>query len=133
MIRIRVGAVVLAALVASWAGAWSLGGTPFAAIVDDLLRRFHAQEQVCQVALAPAQMCFVVEPGRVAQLAEALEAFLAQGPDAMVRGSWSSANGAHRVAITLTDASWGALELWLTELPDHRVEGRFQHLPKRRW
>jgi hypothetical protein len=133
VIRSRVGALLLTALFASWAGAWSLVGTPFAAIVDDLLRRFHAQEQVCRVALAPAQVCFVVEPGRAAQVAEALEAFLAEGTGSVVRGSWSSANGAHRVVITLPDASWGALELWLTEQPDHRVEGRFQHLPKRRW
>lgn len=133
MIRARVGALLLAALFASWAGAWSLAGTPFAAIVDDLLRRFHAQEQVCRVALAPAQVCFVVEPGRAAQVAEALEASLAEGAGSVARGSWSSANGAHRVVITLPDASWGALELWLTEQPDHRVEGRFQHLPKRRW
>ncbi len=133
MIRSRLAVLLLIALAGSWAGAWSLAGTPFAAIVDDLMRRFHAREQVCPVALAPAHVCFVVEPGHAAQLAEVLEAFLGRANGAMVRGSWSSANGAHRVAITLPDASWGALELWLTEQPDHRVEGRFQHLPKRRW
>jgi hypothetical protein len=130
-LRVRtLGIVVLAT---SWAGAWSLDGTPFGTIVDDLMRRFHAQEQACTVALVPAEACFVVEPGRAAQLAEALETFLVERAGTVVRGGWSSANGAHRVAITLPDAGWGTLELWLTELPDHRLEGRFQHLPERSW
>lgn len=126
-------ALVLAVLATPWAGAWSLDGTPFGPIVDDLLRRFHAQERGCAVAVVPAEACFVVEPGRAAQLAEVLEAFLAEHPGAVVRGGWTSANGAHRVAITLPDAGWGSLELWLSELSDHRVEGRFHHLPERRW
>ena len=131
MIRFRVLALAIVVLAAPWAGAWSLAGTPYGAIVGDLLRRFHAQERVCSVAQVPAEACFVVEPGRAAQLAEELEAFIAEHAGAVMRGGWSSANGAHRVAISLPDAGWGVLELWLIELPGHRVEGRFQHLPER--
>jgi hypothetical protein len=127
----RVRTLVLVALATSWAAAWSLAATPYAAVVDALLRRFHAHEQACGVGQGPAEACFVVEPGRVAHLAEQLETYLAEQGGAVVRGGWSSANGAHRVAITLPDAGWGALELWLIELPGHRVEGRFQHLPER--
>ena len=126
-----VRAVVLVALTASWAGAWSLAATPYGAIVDDLLRRFHAHEQACGAGQGPGEACFGVEAARAAQLAEELEAFLAAQGGAVVRGGWSSANGAHRVAISLPDTGWGALELWLIELPGHRVEGRFRHLPER--
>ncbi|MFO8151522.1 MAG: hypothetical protein R6T93_14675 [Trueperaceae bacterium] len=125
--------VAVVALATSSAGAWSLAGTPYGTVVDDLLRRFHAEEHACRVAQVPAEACFVVEPGRAAQLAEEVETFLEEHAGAVVRGSWSSANGTHRVAITLPDAGWGALELWLTELPGHGVEGRFQHLPERGW
>ncbi|MBW6454377.1 MAG: hypothetical protein K0A98_00695 [Trueperaceae bacterium] len=127
----RTPALAVVALVASWAGAWSLAGTPYGAIVDDLLLRFHAQERACRVAQAPAEACFVVDPGRAALLAEAVEAFLAEHAGAVVRGPWSSANGTHRVALSLPDAGWGVLELWLVEVAGHRIEGRFRHLPER--
>ncbi len=126
-------ALLLVALASSWAGAWSLAATPYGAVVDALLRRFHAHEHACGITQGSAEACFVVEAARVVQLAEEFEAFLADHGGALVRGGWSSANGAHRVAVTLPDAGWGALELWLIELPGHRVEGRFQHLPERGW
>lgn len=131
MSRLRAWTLGVVALATSWSGAWSLTGTPYGAIVDDLLERFHAQEQACRVAQAPAEACFVVDPGRAALLAEAIEAFLDEHAGAVARGPWSSANGTHRVAIALTDAGWGTLELWLVEVPGHRIEGRFQHLPER--
>jgi hypothetical protein len=126
-------ALVLVAMAPSWAGAWSLSATPYGAVVDALLRRFHAHEHACGVTQGLPEACFVVEAARAAQLAEELEAFLGDHGGALVRGGWSSANGAHRVAITLPDAGWGALELWLIELPAHRVEGRFRHVPERGW
>jgi len=131
MNRLRARILVVVALATSWAGAWSLAATPYGAVVDALLRRFHAEERACRVTQVPAEACFVVEAGRAAQLAEGLEAFLAEHAGALVRGDWSSANGTHRVAVALPDAGWGALELWLIEVPGHRIEGRFQHLPER--
>lgn len=131
MIRLRGWALVVAAWATSWAAAWSLAGTPYGGVVDALLRRFHAEERACGVTQLPAEACFVVAPGRAAQLAEVVEAFLAEHAGAMVRGDWSSANGAHHVAISLPDAGWGALELWLIEVPGDRIEGRFRHVPER--
>lgn len=131
--RLRAPILLLALLVAAWAGAWSLAGTPYGPVVEALLRRFQAHERACALPQLPAEACFVVEPARAAQLAEEVEAYLAERAGAMVRGAWSSANGTHRVALTLPGAGWGSLELWLSELPGHRVMGRFQHLPERRW
>lgn len=111
----------------------AIGAAPFRALVDGLLERFHASTQPCEAAIAPAIVCFVVQPGQVASLAEALEELIEEHDGAVVRGPWSSANGAHRVVLMLADPTWGGVELWLAERPGRRVEGRLEHLPKRRW
>jgi hypothetical protein len=127
----------LASLLAAWlvAGmAWSggLATTPYRSLVDDLLERFHAVVRPCRMALDDADLCFLVQPAHVALLAEALEAFIVDHAGSVVRGSWTSANGAHRVILKLTDETWGALELWLAERPDRVVEGWFERRPRPR-
>jgi hypothetical protein len=129
---------VLASLVAVLlvAGvAWSAGGlatTPYRSLVDDLLERFHAVVRPCGMALDDADLCFFVQPAHVALLAETLEVFIVDHAGSVVRGSWTSANGAHRVVLKLTDETWGALELWLAERPDRVVEGWFERRPRAR-
>jgi hypothetical protein len=115
--------------------AWSAGGlaaTPYRSLVDDLLERFHAVVRPCGMALDDADLCFLVQPAHVALLAETLEAFVADHAGSVVRGSWTSANGAHRVVLKLSDETWGALELWLAERPDRVVEGWFERRPRPR-
>jgi len=115
--------------------AWAAGGlasTPFGPLLDDLLGRFHAREQPCDLALGQGDVCFVVRPGHVALLAEAFEAFVADHDGAVQRGTWSSANGAHRVVLALPDPVWGSLELWLAERPGRLVEGWFVRQPRGR-
>jgi hypothetical protein len=115
--------------------AWSAGGlatTPYRSLVDDLLERFHAVVRPCGMALDDADLCFLVQPAHVALLAETLEAFVLDHAGSVVRGSWTSANGAHRVVLKLTDETWGALELWLAERPDRVVEGWFERRPRPR-
>lgn len=121
------------ALLAAVGTAMAIGSTPFASVLDGLLARFHAVEVPCGPSVVPPVACFVVEPGHVAVMAESLEAFLEEHAGGVQRGAWISGNGTHHVLLTLADPAWGALELWLTELPFHRVEGRVEHLPKRRW
>jgi hypothetical protein len=128
-----IGSLVAALLVASLA--WSAGGlatTPYRSLVDDLLERFHAVVRPCGMALDDADLCFLVQPAHVALLAETLEAFIVDHSGSVVRGSWTSANGAHRVVLKLTDETWGALELWLAERPDRVVEGWFERRPRPR-
>lgn len=127
------GSLVAALLLAG--AAWSAGGlatTPYRPLVDDLLERFHAVVRPCGIALDDADLCFLVQPTHVALLAETLEAFVADHAGSVVRGSWTSANGAHRVVLKLTDETWGALELWLAERPDRVVEGWFERRPRPR-
>jgi hypothetical protein len=115
--------------------AWSAGGlatTPYRSLVDDLLERFHAVVRPCSMALDEADLCFLAQPAHVALLAETLEVFIVDHAGSVVRGSWTSANGAHRVVLKLTDETWGALELWLVERSDRVVEGWFERRPRPR-
>lgn len=126
----------LLVLLLAWAlsaSSWGLDDSPFPALIDELLKRFHASSVACEAAVAPALACFVADPGHAANLAEALESYLTEHGGGLQRGPWSSANGTHRVVLTLDDPTWGGVELWLVERPGPRVEGRFEHLPKRRW
>lgn len=120
-------------ILAATAHAGTIGATPFGTVLEGLLARFHAVVVPCAPSAVPPVACFVVEPGHAAVLAEVLERFVADHGGALRRGPWASANGTHRVLLTLDDAAWGALEVWLTEQPGHRVVGRVEHLPKRRW
>jgi hypothetical protein len=121
--------VLLVGGVAGAAG--GLGATPFRPLVDDLLERFHALVRPCGVA-TEGDVCFVAQPSQVALLAEVLEAYVLDHGGAIERGPWTSANGAHRVVLTLGDETWGALELWLAERPDRAVEGWFERRPRPR-
>jgi hypothetical protein len=114
----------------AWAGGFAM--TPYGALAVDLLERLHAEEVVCPVDLEAAAVCFVVEPGRAAPLAETLEAFVLEGEGRLERGDWRSGNGAHRVTIAFDDDPWGGLEVWFAESGDARVEGRLEHVLRRR-
>ena len=92
----------------------------------------HAELVPCPVAVAEATVCFVAEPARAAPLAEALDAFVADHAGALVVGPWQSGNGAHRVTLRWGDDLWGGLEVWFAELGPSRVEGRLEHVAKRR-
>lgn len=125
--------LALVGLLAS-ATAWSGGfaGTPYGSLAADLLERLHAEEVVCPVDLEAAAVCFVVEPGRAAPLAETLEAFVLEGQGHVERSPWRSGNGAHRVTLAFHDDPWGGLEVWFAESGDARVEGRLEHVLRRR-
>jgi len=129
-----VGAALVALLLplAGTAAANGLATTPFRAVVDTLLERFHAASRPCDLALGEGDVCFVVKPAQVAHVAAALEAFVGEQGGAVQRGAWTSANGAHRVVLTLSDEAWGSLELWLVERTDHVVEGWFERHPRPR-
>lgn len=114
------------------AAAGGLVGTPYDHVADALLERLHAELVPCPVAVAEATVCFVAEPARAAPLAEALEAFVADHAGALVVGPWQSGNGAHRVTLRWGDDLWGGLEVWFAELGPSRVEGRLEHVAKRR-
>jgi hypothetical protein len=126
------GSLLAVMLVTSMAWSGGLATTPYRPLVDELLERFHAVVRPCGMALDDADLCFLVQPAHVALLAEALEAFIVDHAGSVVRGSWTSANGAHRVILKLTDETWGALELWLAERPDRVVEGWFERRPRPR-
>jgi hypothetical protein len=128
-VRRGVGSVAIAVLVLAGA-ARAVGGTPYDAVVDALLTGFRAESRACEAEIAaPWPRCFAVEPARASLLAEWLESFVDEQQGAIVRGAWSSVNGTHRVDLTLRDGAWGTLELWLTEFPDQRVEGRLEIRP----
>jgi hypothetical protein len=130
--RGSLAALLVVLLVAGTAWSGGLATTPYRSLVDDLLERFHAVVRPCGMALDDADLCFRVQPAHVALLAETLEAFIVDHAGSVVRGSWTSANGAHRVVLKLSDETWGALELWLAERPDRVVEGWFERRPRPR-
>lgn len=124
-------------LAAAWAAvaaaaAASLVGTPYDHVADALLEHLHAERVPCPVAVGEATVCFVVDPARAAPLAEALDAFVADHAGALEAGPWQSGNGAHRVTLYWDDDPWGGLEVWFAEHGATRVEGRFEHVAKRR-
>lgn len=123
-------------LVAVWAlgaaAAAGLVGTPYDHVADALLEHLHAERVPCPVAVGDATVCFVAEPARAAPLAEALDAFVVAHAGALAVGPWRSGNGAHRVTLYWEDDLWGGLEVWFAEHGASRVEGRFEHVPKRR-
>ncbi len=118
------------ACVSAWANGF--GATPYGLLAAEVLERLHAEEVVCPVDLEAAAICFVVEPGRAAPVAESLEAFVLAGEGRLERGDWRSGNGAHRVTIVFDDDPWGGLEVWFAESGDARVEGRLEHVLRRR-
>jgi hypothetical protein len=126
-----VGSVLVALLIPTVA-ANGLATTPFWAVVDTLLERFHATSRPCDLALGEGDVCFLVKPAQVAHLAAALEDFVGEQGGALRRGAWTSANGAHRVVLILSDEAWGSLELWLAERTDLVVEGWFERHPRPR-
>lgn len=126
----RFAAWVAFAILPLAGAAHAVGETPYGWVVEALLEGFRAEPSACEtVTAAPWPSCFAAEPARATLLAEWLESFLAVHPGVLQRGAWSSANGAHRVALTFRDGAWGVLELWLTEVPGQRVEVRFELLP----
>jgi hypothetical protein len=124
--------VALLVVLGSRAIASDLATTPYRAVVDGLLERFHAESRPCALALGESDACFVVRPARVALLAATLEVYVVEHGGSLYLGAWTSANGAHRVVLTLADEAWGSLELWLAERPDHVVEGWFERDPRLR-
>jgi hypothetical protein len=118
--------------VAGAAVAGGLGGTPYDQVADALLEHLHAEQVPCPVSIGDASVCFVAEPARAAPLAEALDAFVADHAGALVVGPWRSGNGAHRVTLHWQDDLWGGLEVWFAEQGSTRVEGRLEHVAKRR-
>jgi len=123
---------VVVALTGVVSSANGVAATPFMPVIEALIERFHAEPRPCDMAIGQGHVCFVVRPGQVALLAASLEAFVGDQGGAIERGAWTSANGAHRVVLTLEDGAWGSLELWLAERPDRSVEGWFERWPRRR-
>jgi len=101
--------------------------------VARLLERFHAQSAPCPHAQPAWHTCFTVAPATAAQLAEALELLIREDPTALWRSDWLAGNSVYQVDLYAGDRAWGVLELWLTEIPRQRVEGRIAHLTARRW
>lgn len=134
--RPRPHAVLLALIALLWgaapAEAGGFAGTPFARVAAELLERLHAEAVTCPVDLEADSVCFVVEPGRAAPLAEALESFVLEEAEVLEVGPWRSGNGTHRVTIAFRDDTWGALEVWFAERDATRVDGRLEHLLRRR-
>lgn len=106
--------------------------SPYGPLAYDMLQRLYATPVDCDVALDPATRCFVIVPGTVASVAEAIERLTAEYGGSLQRSEWRSANGVHHVELRLSDDLWGALELWLTEPDGQIVAGRLLHQPKRR-
>jgi len=122
-------ALLLLALLAGSAQA----GAPVVLTIERLLERFHAQAHPCPHAQPSWHTCFIVVPATAAQLAEALELLIREDPKALWRSDWLAGNGVHQVDLVPGDRAWGILELWLTEIPRQRVEGRIAYLTARRW
>jgi hypothetical protein len=108
-------------------------GAPVTLTIERLLERFHAQIHPCPHAQPLWHTCFIVVPGTAAQLAEALELLIREDPKVLWRSDWLAGNGVHQVDLIPGDRAWGILELWLTEIPRQRVEGRIAYLTARRW
>ena len=106
--------------------------SPYGPLAYDLLERLHATAVDCDLSLDPATRCFVIVPGTVAAVAEALERVVEEYGGSVLRSEWRSGNGVHHVELRLSDDLWGALELWLTEPDGQIVAGRLLHQPKRR-
>jgi hypothetical protein len=104
----------------------------FAPVVTELLASVHAVIVACDVAVERSTICFTLMPGRVAQVAEALEALLEEHAGALVRSAWRSGNGVHHVELLLDDDLWGVLELWLSEPGDRSVSGMLKYVTRRR-
>ena len=130
--RLVVSTVLGVWLTLGAAGAAGLVGTPYDHVADALLERLHAERVPCPVAVGGAVVCFVAEPARAAPLAEALDAFVADHGGDLVVGPWHSGNGAHLVTLRWDDDLWGGLEVWIAEHGSSRVEGRLEHVAKRR-
>jgi len=124
--------VVVVAVAVAWAGAAGLAGTPYAAVVDALLDRLHAQPVPCPVDLDDLVLCFVADPARAAPLAETLEGYVAEFGGALRHGPWLAGNATYRVTLWWSNDAVGGLEVWLTEVGPARVEGRFELVPRRR-
>ncbi|MDF1521645.1 MAG: hypothetical protein P1P87_02350 [Trueperaceae bacterium] len=129
--RAAAALLVLAGLVGA-ALAAGLHGSPYGRVAEELLARLHAEPVACPVGLDDAVVCFVVDPARVAPCAEAIEAYVAEHGGALTIGPWSSGNGAYQVTIAHHDDLAGGLEVWLAETGTSRVEGRLEHVPRRR-
>ena len=106
--------------------------SPYGSVARDLFAQLHALEVACDLTLDPGTMCFTIDPGTVAAVAEALEDLVTDYGGALSRSEWRSANGVHHVELRLSDDLWGSLEMWLTEPAGQAVAGRLLYLPKRR-
>ncbi len=106
--------------------------SPYGSVARALLEQLHALEVPCDLTLDPGTMCFTIDPGTVAAVAEVLEDLVSEHGGALSRSEWRSANGVHHVELRLSDDLWGALEMWLTEPAGQAVAGRLLYLPKRR-
>lgn len=125
-------AVCLAASLGTATARDAIERSPYGPLAHDLLERLHAKPVDCDLTLDPATRCFVIVPGTVAAVAEALERVTDEYGGSVLRSEWRSANGVHHVELRLSDDLWGALELWLTEPDGQIVAGRLLHQPKRR-
>lgn len=129
--RVATALVALAGLVGA-ALAFGVHGGPYGRVAEELLARLHAEPIACPVGLDEAVVCFVVDPARVAPCAEGIEAYVAEHGGALTIGPWSSGNGAHQVTVAHQDDLSGGLEIWLAETGPSRVEGRLEHVLRRR-
>lgn len=98
--------------------------SPYGPVVVDVFERLYVSDVPCELALDPDTRCFVIAPGTVAGVAEALESIVLEYGGALARSEWRSANGVHHVALSLSDDLWGVLELWFTEIDGQAVHGR---------
>jgi hypothetical protein len=129
----RVASTLVVVLVLVGAAlAAGLHGSPYGRVAEELLARLHAEAVACPVGLDEAVVCFVVDPSRVAPCAEGIEAYVAEHGGALTIGPWSSGNGAYQVTIAHHDDLMGGLEVWLAETGTSRVEGRLEHVLRRR-
>lgn len=129
----RVAAALV--LVAGLVGGVLAGGLhagPYGRVAEDLLARLHAEPVACPVGLDEGVVCFVVDPARVAPCAEGIEAYVAEHGGALTIGPWTAGNGAYQVTLAHRDDPMGGLEVWLAETGPTRVEGRLEHVLRRR-
>lgn len=127
-------AAVLAVLAAVGPAAarGDLGRSAYGPVAQDLVAAAFGVVVACEVVLDADTVCFASAPATVAGVAEAIEALVARSAGRLERGAWTSANGVHRVDLTLVDGAWGTLEVWLREAGDREVRGMLRFVPHHR-
>lgn len=103
----------------------ALEASPYGLILDDLLQTIYATSIPCgDEATGYAYICFLSKAVGVEHLRDRISGLVAEYEAAgFAMGEWESANGVWATALDFGNEKFGALEIYLAEVPGNNVKG----------